>query len=58
MFGSTLALVADVTVQDGPQTSSKVDGYGDEVGFDLGKLERPNDDREGERDTLTREHRG
>jgi hypothetical protein len=55
MFGSTLALVADVTVQDGPQTSSKVDGYGDEVGFDLGKLERPDDDREGERDTLMRE---
>ena len=55
MFGSTLALVADVTVQDGPQTSSKVDGYGGEVGFDLGKFERPDDDREGERDTLMRE---
>lgn len=52
MLGPTLALVADVTVQDRPGTSSKVDGHRDEERFDLGKLETPDDDGQTARRTL------
>ena len=46
MLRTTPSLVTDVTVDDRPEASSKVDGHGDQVRLDLGELETPDDDRQ------------